>query len=277
MMSEERTNVATRNEGSPGFYRMLLVLGVFLLLIGLMVTAGSLMSSRLSGEKLGNPFNILFYPILLYLVPSMVIAYALAKLKASFRVTTAGVIAITCFGVVISLVGEVIMTHNYFVRQDESATQEFNNVEITYQKRFNLIRNLDVSSKHYQAHEQRVIADITDARRKAVNAANGDEKISALGKFDASIRNLVINIERYPNLKADKVVLELMKEITATERQLLIQKTEFNRRVTDYNQSIRLMPYALTARLFNFQPKKFIDKENTAEIYNAGALLVPSK
>ena len=88
------------------------------------------------------------------------------------------------------------------------------------------------------------------------------------GRFDISVRDLVLNIEQYPNLKADKIVLELMKEITGTERQLLAQKADFNNRVTEYNRSIRLMPYALTARFFNFQPRKFVDKENRITSYN---------
>jgi len=66
-----------------------------------------------------------------------------------------------------------------------------------------------------------------------------------------------------------------MKEITATERELQGQKSEFNRRVTEYNKGIRLMPYAITARIFRFQPRKFVDKESSAEIYDARKLLAP--
>ncbi len=277
-MADEGTKQGISNEDTGrGRYRLLLTLGVVFLLFGLMSTAGSLMSKHLSGDRLEDPFNILFTPILLYLIPSILIAYALARLKSTFRVTTVGVIAITCFGLAVSLMGEIMKTHNYFVRSDENITQAFNNVEIIYQKRFNLIRNMDISSKGYEAHEQSVIKDIADARKAAMSVANEDEKLSALGKFDSSIRSLVINIEQYPNLKADKIVLELMKEMTTTERELVAQKTDFNRQVTDYNRSIRLMPYTITARMFNFQPRKFIDKESTTEIYDARKLLQPSK
>jgi len=275
-MSEDNANAAIGNDDHRIFYRILLVVGSILLFFGAVSTAGSLMADRLSGNRLDSPFNVIFVPLLLYLLPSLMIAYSMARLRTSIRLRTLGVIAITGFGVAISFAGEIIKTHNYFVLQDERATQAFNSVEIIYQKRFNLIRNLDISSKNYQAHEQRVIADIVSARKDAARASNDDEKIAAIGRFDISVRDLVLNIEQYPNLKADKIVLELMKEITGTERQLLAQKADFNNRVTEYNRSIRLMPYALTARFFNFQPRKFVDKENSSEIYDAGKLLTSS-
>lgn len=274
-MDQENARVVIEHEDSPIFYRILLGLGSLLLFFGLLSTAGSLMADRLSGNRLDSPFNVLFVPLLLYLVPSLMIAFSLARLKTSVRLTSIGVIGITFFGLAISLVGEIMKTHNYFVREDEHVSQAFNNVEIIYQKRFNLIRNLDISSKDYLAHEQRVIADIVSARKDAASATNDDEKIVAIGKFDSSLRDLFLNIEQYPNLKADKIVLGLMREITLTESQLLGQKADFNNRVTEYNRGIRLMPYALTARIFNFQPRKFVDKENSAEIYDASKLLTP--
>lgn len=273
----EDTTQAPAAGGSRGFYRFLLTLGILLLIFGLFASAGSLMSDKLSGERLDDPFDVLLLPVICYLIPSLLIAYSLSRMGSRVRLGVAGIVGITLFGAVLALAGEVMKTYNFFVRAEESVTQAFNNVEIAYQKRFNLIGNLDISSRGYQAHELAVVKAITDARRSVADAASENDKLGALNRLDVSVRNLVVNIEQYPNLKADKVVLELMKEITASERELLARKTEFNNRVTEYNRSIRLMPYALTARLFHFQPRRFIDREASADIYDARKAMAPAK
>jgi LemA protein len=274
-MGERDGNGPARAGG--GGYQVLLGAGIVLLLFGLMATAGSLMSKRLSGDALDNPFDFLFVPLILYLVPAVMIAIALAKLESKIRVTVAEIIAITLFGMAVSLTGDVMKTYNYYVRADEAITQALNDVEIIYQKRFNLIKNLDVSSKKYVEHERAVIRDIASARQAMAGAASDDEKLSAMRNFDAATRNLVVNIEQYPNLKADQLILELMKGISATESELVAQKREFNKQATDYNRSIRLMPYAITARMFGFAPRRYFDKESGADIYDATKLLAPAK
>lgn len=258
-------------------FQVLLTIGVLLLLFGLLSTSGSLMTKRLSGNQLGDPFDFIFTTIIFYLIPSVLIYFSLAKLKTNFRLPILGVVGITLFGFIFVTAGELIKTNNFFVRSDESINQSFTNVEILYQKRLNLIRNLDIASKRYEAHEQAIIRDITEARKEALQSSKEEEKISAYSKFDVSIRNLILNFENYPNLKADKIVLELMKEIVNTEQQLLALKTEYNRQVTAYNISIRLMPYSILARSLSFHPRKFIEKEYSEEIYNANKLVLPPK
>lgn len=258
-------------------YRLMLGLGILLLFFGLMSTAGSMMGNRLSGEALSNPFDVVFNPLLLYLIPSTLIAVSLAKLGSSFQLKLGGVIAITVFGAFFVIVGNSMKTYNYFVRTDENVTKTFNSVEIMYQKRYNLIRNLDSTSRNYLAHEQGVIKEIAEARKSASSARSEEEKIAAMRSFDSSIHNLIVNIEAYPNLKADAILLMLMKEIASTESDLLAKKEAFNGQVTEYNRSIRMMPYAITARLFDFHPRAFIDKENSVEVYSAGKLLSPQK
>lgn len=273
MTGEEDNRAPASQEAGRNGYRVLLVFGVVFLFFGLLTTAGSLMSNKLLGGKLGDPFDFIFDPLLLYLFPSLLIAYSLAKMKSRFRITAIGLIGITVFGMGICFMGEITKTHNYFVRADEDSIQTFNNIEILYQKRFNLIKNLDSTSKNYQLHEKSIIKEIAESRKMVMTAPSENEKIPALRQFDYSVQNLVVNVEQYPNLKSDQIVLALIKEMIATEQELLVRKEKFNAQVTDYNRSIRIMPYAIAARMFNFKAKRFIDNEASFEIYNAAKSL----
>jgi LemA protein len=140
-----------------------------------------------------------------------------------------------------------------------------------------VVRNANAASRRYQEHERETIKDIVDARAAVAQSKVVNDKVSALDKFDLTVRNLFVNIEQYPNLKADQLVLELMKNITSTEEALLKEKTEYNARVVEYNKSIRLLPYMIIARYYNFTPKQMIHKENNADIYDARKLLEENK
>lgn len=276
-MTDSTRRIFNSTPGHMTCYRWMMGLGVLQLIVGLMSTAGSLMPKHLTGETLGDPFGILFTPLIFYCIPSIVIAIATAKLNTSFQLKTMGIMAITVFGVVVTLFGSVTKTNNYFVRADENVTKALNSVEFMYQNRFNLISNLDSTSTKFLGHERAIIKEIADARKSAMHAESDNEKLAAIKTFDASIRNLIVNIEAYPNLKSDAVILELIREITATEKELIAKKEAFNTQITEYNRSIRLFPYTITARILNFQPRRFIDKESSSEIYNARALISTPK
>ncbi len=263
----------TDRSGSPVLYLVLLTIGVVLIFMGVASLGGSMLADHLSGKKLPNGMDCFVVPIVFGLLPSILIARSLTHLHSRIRFHGLAVVAVTFLFFIGSLASTAMVTYNYFVQAEMAIDQALTNVENAYQKRFNVIKNLNAASKRYQEHERSTIKDIVDARKAAVDAKVSADKIQALDKFDATVKSLFVNIEAYPNLKADQLVLELMKNITSTENDLLKEKTEYNNRVIEFNKSIRLLPYMLVARLSGFQQKTLIHRENDTDIYNARSLL----
>ena len=63
-------------------------------------------------------------------------------------------------------------------------------------------------------------------------------------------------MENYPELKANKNVLELQEELTTTENQLAFARQYYNDLVTQYNTKQQVFPESDTPSLFKFQPSR---------------------
>lgn len=271
IMGNEKTD-STRSR--QALHWVLLTISILALMLGMVLTAGFLGSTETRDVGMVDVFLALTVLIFLYFLPCLVIARSLKALKSYYQLTSVGIAGIMFFGATIFSGGVLIKTYNQFVQADENINLAFTNVELAYQKRFNLITNLDVAARRYQTHERQVVQDIVEARKSALSAATSVSKINEYDRFDHITRALAVNIENYPNLKADQSIQTLMKEIAATETELLGLKTTYNTRVTDYNKAMRLIPFGPLARLFGFRPKQIINRETSgADIYDAQKLL----
>ena len=249
-----------------------LSVGILGLMFGFLLTCGFMgKNSGVDGSDMGLSVFVLG---IFYLIPLMLIGICLKKLRAQYQLSGVAIAGVMFFGACVFTGSAFVKTYNGFVQSEENINQAFTNVDMAYQKRFNLISNLDAASRRYQEHERSVIKDIVDARKSVLAAATPSDKISKFGQFDMAARGLMVNIEQYPNLKADQLVQTLMKEITATENELLELKTVYNARVTDFNKSVRVLPYSLIARPCGFASKQVITKDVAGEnIYDASKLL----
>jgi LemA protein len=63
---------------------------------------------------------------------------------------------------------------------------------------------------------------------------------------------LLLNVERYPELRGAEAFAGLQTQLEGTERRIKFARKDFNESVQAYNQSVRGFPSSLFARLFGF-------------------------
>lgn len=80
-----------------------------------------------------------------------------------------------------------------------------------------------------------------------------------------SVNRLIIQIERYPNLKGTDAYAGLQTQLEGTERRIRIARNDFNAAVADYNQKVRSFPGNLVAGLFGFSQKTGFQADAGAE------------
>jgi hypothetical protein len=80
-----------------------------------------------------------------------------------------------------------------------------------------------------------------------------------------TLRSLFATVENYPELKANRNVLELQEQLTTTENQISFARQHYNATVLDYNTSIATFPNALIAGPLGFDKREFFDAEPEAE------------
>ena len=148
-----------------------------------------------------------------------------------------------------------IFFYNSLVGKKNQVTNAFSAIDVMLKKRFDLIPNLVEVVKQYTNYEQATLNKIVELRSKAVSGNISDsEKASIDAQLSGSIKGLMVNVENYPDLKANTNFINLQSTWTESEEQIAAARRTYNSAVTDYNNAIMMFPGNMFAGILNFQP-----------------------
>ncbi len=165
------------------------------------------------------------------------------------------VVAIVAIGAVVS--------YNRFVSQKTLVQDAWANIDTELRRRYDLIPNLVETVKGYAAHEKEVLENVTRARAMAASATGSPaEQAAAEGPLVAALRQLMLVVENYPDLKANQNFLQLQTELANTEDRLQTARRFYNANVRDYNRRVKQFPSVVIANLFNFREEEFFEVED---------------
>lgn len=162
-------------------------------------------------------------------------------------------------GVIILLVLIVAGYYNSFVRKSASVDAQWQQVEVQYQRRFDLIPNLVEAAKGAQAQEQKVFGDLAAARANYAGATTNDQKAAAATQVETSLGRLIAIFENYPDLKSNETILKLQDELAGTENRVATERRRYNDEVKSYNTSVSVVPGSLFANLFGFETRNYFE------------------
>ncbi|MED4886799.1 LemA family protein [Lysinibacillus fusiformis] len=165
--------------------------------------------------------------------------------------------------IVLALV--LIPKYNSLVTAEENVDSKWAQVENQLQRRYDLIPNLVESVKGYTNHEQKVIADITNARAQMSNANTPAQQAVANDALTGALSRLLVVVENYPNLKADANFRQLMDELAGTENRLAVAREDYNNEVQQFNKHVKRFPGNLMVGMFGFEQKEYFKAAEGAE------------
>ncbi|WP_369047945.1 LemA family protein [Tenacibaculum sp. UWU-22] len=151
--------------------------------------------------------------------------------------------------------------NNTAVEYQENAKTAWSNVESSYQRRNDLIGNLVKTVQGAADFEKSTLKEVIEARAKAtsVNINAGDLTPEKMAQFQqaqtglsGALSKLLVSVERYPDIKANKNFLELQSQLEGTENRINVARDRFNSEVNIYNKHIKKFPNSVLAGIFNF-------------------------
>lgn len=134
----------------------------------------------------------------------------------------------------------------------EAATAEITN---QYKRRADLIPNLVETVKGYATHEQDTLTQVTQARANATNttidAGNmTPDKLQqfqkAQGELTSALSRLMVVVEKYPDLKADRNFRELQAQLEGTENRITIARQRGIEAIRQFNNLVTVPPTSWT-------------------------------
>ena len=171
-------------------------------------------------------------------------------------------------GVVVILGVWLFSTYNGLVSAHANVEGKWAQVQTQYQRRFDLIPNLEATVKGAANFEKSTFVAVTEARSQWQNAGgNRDAQVTAAQSFDSAIARLLVTVEAYPQLQATQAFRDFMTEESGTENRIAVARKDYNDAVQSYNVKVRTFPRNLIAGMLGFGPEKFF--ENTPGSENA--------
>ena len=168
-------------------------------------------------------------------------------------------------GAVVILGAMFFGTYNKLVTLSTGIDGQWAQVEIQYQRRFDLIPNLVASTKGYLEQEQEVFGAIAEARTRYSGAKSVDEKVESATQLDSALSRLLVIVENYPILKSNETVAKLMDELSGTENRISVERRRFNELVQGYNLTIKRIPTNILAGIFGFRERPYFEAVGGAE------------
>ena len=162
-------------------------------------------------------------------------------------------------GVLVLIVFWLISLYNGLVRLRNRRQNAFADIDVQLRQRHDLIPQLVETVKGYAGHEKEVFTKITEARSAAMNATTIDGKIVAEQQLTSALAGLKVQVEAYPDLKANQNFLQLQEELSDIENKLAASRRFFNAATTEYNNSVESFPSNLIAKNFGFSREIMFD------------------
>jgi LemA protein len=166
--------------------------------------------------------------------------------------------------------------YNDFQRLDEATTSAWSEVLNQYQRRADLIPNIVASVKGEANFEQETLTKVVEARAKAtsmqVTPATLNDPAAfakfqqAQGELSGALSRLMVTVERYPDLKANKGFSDLRVQLEGTENRITVARNRYIQAVQEYNVLARSFPTNLTGMMFGYKAKPTFTVQNEAQI-----------
>jgi LemA protein len=176
-------------------------------------------------------------------------------------------------GIIVLLVLFVVGIYNGLVTARNAYKNAFAQIDVQLTRRHDLIPNLVEVARGYLAHERNTLEAVITARNAAVTglkaaAANPGDPAAVQNlattenALSGALGRLFALAEAYPDLKANRNMMQLSEELTTTENKVAFARQAFNDSVMSYNNRREVFPSSIVAGMFGFTPAELLQIES---------------
>jgi len=167
-------------------------------------------------------------------------------------------------------------SYNRLVRLRQGTDSAWAQVQNVYQRRADLVPNLEATVSGSANFEKSTLTEIVaarasvgqvkfDANTAPADAAKLAEFEKAQGALSSALSRLLVVSENYPDLKASAGFRDFQTQLEGTENRISVERGRFNDAVQAYNTAIQSFPALLYAGSLGFTAKPYFAAVTGAE------------
>ena len=168
--------------------------------------------------------------------------------------------------VVVAIIALVAMgSYNGFVKSRNMIQESWRQIDVELNRRYELLPNLVETVRAFASHERNTLEDITRLRTQAQQVSQQDGSLPSQQRSDVeeqlsgAVRQLIVSVEAYPDLKSNANFLELQQQLAETEDRIAAGRRFYNANVRVYNTKIDSVPSNIIANLFKFEKATYFE------------------
>lgn len=164
------------------------------------------------------------------------------------------------------------------IRLKNKAKEAMSGIDVQLKKRYDLIPNILAIAQKYMEHERGLFDEITRLRSVATSISSNIDTIGKKIELDDQIAlkmgQLLVNVENYPQLKADGTMMQAMQTYSEVEEHIAAARRFYNSAVNELNNAVEIFPSSLIAAMVGVKSYQFFETdEQSRQAINAGDYL----
>lgn len=166
---------------------------------------------------------------------------------------------------VVVVIGWWLSTHNKLVTDRNRIQESWRQVDVELTRRYELIPNLVETVRGIAAHERNTLESVIALRNSArqiadtQGAAPTAERAAIESQISQTLRNLVVSVEAYPELRSNANFVALQQELAETEDRIAAGRRYYNANVREYNTRIEQVPSNFVANAGKFEKATYFE------------------
>ncbi|MFW5794289.1 MAG: LemA family protein [Bacillota bacterium] len=175
-----------------------------------------------------------------------------------------GVIALIIVGAILLIILIWFIGVMNKLRQLELKVKEAESgIDVALTKRFDMLTKMLETTKGYAKHEAETLEKVVKWRSGVPENASLKEKQEFQEQMNRVAQGINVVVEKYPDLKANTVFMELQKSITNAEEHLQAARRLYNANVTKINHIVVTFPQSIVANKINMDKKPYFEAEES--------------
>ena len=164
------------------------------------------------------------------------------------------------------------------IQKKNNVKEAMSSIDVQLRKRYDLIPNILTIANRYMEHEKGLFEEITALRSRAselrADANTISEKIQLDNAIASKMGQLLVNVENYPQLNADNMMMQAMQTYSEVEEHIAASRRFYNSAVKELNNAAEIFPSSVVAVMIGIRPYPFFEAdEQSRQPINAEDML----